>query len=180
MDKLNMNLDAKKNQADNKEIQDFFRSKAYLDKPLISKAINQINMVEKKLKKGKRIRSKLKERPIETDLFSFEKQKSEHEENQLLFATNNMVDNNISAANGLMTTSQQIGGILKTKRKAKNLTQKQLAVLAYNDEMQQSLISRIEAGGYKTGFEDVATILKSLGIDLIELIVNTNLNDETN
>lgn len=73
-----------------------------------------------------------------------------------------------------MNTSQQIGEILKTKRKSKNLTQKQLAKLAYHDEMQQSLISRIEAGNYKSGFEDVALILKGLGVDLISLIEKTN------
>lgn len=72
-----------------------------------------------------------------------------------------------------MTTSKQIGEILKAKRKAKNLTQKQMAMLAFNDEKQQSLLSRIENGEYKAvGFEDVTIILSGLGIDLIELIIN--------
>jgi len=74
-----------------------------------------------------------------------------------------------------MTTSQQIGAILKAKRKAKNLTQKQMAILAFNDEKQQSLLSRIENGEYKAvSFEDVTIILSGLGIDLIELITKTN------
>ena len=175
MKKLNIISNIKGNQADNKEIQEFFRSKAYLDKPIISKTINQSNMVEKNIKSEKEFRLKLKERPIEPDLFSFEEQKSEQEEKELLFTTNNIVDNNISTTNCTMTTTQLIGTILKAKRKAKNLTQKQMAVLAFNDEKQQSLISRIEGGNYKAvGFEDITIILAGLGIDLIQLIVNTN------
>ena len=75
----------------------------------------------------------------------------------------------------MTTTAKQIGTILREKRKAKNLTQKQLAKIAYNDELQQSLISRIEGGNYKSvGFEDITIILSGLGIDLIELIEKTN------
>ena len=73
------------------------------------------------------------------------------------------------------TTSQEIGAILKSKRKAKNLTQKQLAVLAYNDITCQGLISRIESGTYKEiRFQDVTIILAAFGIDLIDLIEKTN------
>lgn len=73
-----------------------------------------------------------------------------------------------------MNTSQQIGEILKTKRKSKNLTQKQLAVLAYNEITYQGLISRIESGTYKEiRFQDVTIILDAFGVDLIELIINT-------
>jgi len=74
-----------------------------------------------------------------------------------------------------MTTSQEIGAILKSKRKSKNLTQKQLAVLAYNEITYQGLISRIESGTYKEiRFQDVAIILSAFGIELIELIEKTN------
>lgn len=72
-------------------------------------------------------------------------------------------------------TSQEIGAILRAKRKVKNLTQKQLAVLAYNDITCQGLISRIESGTYKEiRFQDVAIILSAFGIDLIDLIEKTN------
>lgn len=72
-------------------------------------------------------------------------------------------------------TSQEIGAILRAKRKAKNLTQKQLAVLAYNDITCQGLISRIESGTYKEiRFQDVTIILAAFGIDLIDLIEKTN------
>jgi len=73
-----------------------------------------------------------------------------------------------------MTTAQEIGSILKSKRKSKNLTQKQMAILAFDDEKQQCLISRIESGQYKSvGFEDINSVLKGLGFDLIELITET-------
>jgi len=72
-----------------------------------------------------------------------------------------------------MTTTQEIGAILKQKRKDKNLAQHQLAVIAYNEVRYQSLISRVENGAYKdVKFEDVTIILSGLGIDLIELIQN--------
>lgn len=72
-------------------------------------------------------------------------------------------------------TSQEIGAILRAKRKVKNLTQKQLAVLAYNDITCQGLISRIESGTYKEiRFQDVTIILAAFGIDLIDLIEKTN------
>lgn len=171
MDKSNRNSDTKKNQSDNKEIQEFFKSKAYLDKPILTNVKKQSNIV-KKNKKG--IRSKLKERPIESDLFNFHNQKNEKGEKEFHSATDNNFNSNIGGAHCFMNTSQEIGAILRAKRKSKNLTQKQLASLAYHDEMQQSLISRIEAGNYKSGFEDVAIILNGLGVDLIELIVNAN------
>lgn len=73
------------------------------------------------------------------------------------------------------TTSQEIGAILRAKRKSKNLTQKQLAVLAYNDITCQGLISRIESGTYKEiRFQDVTIILSTFGIDLMDLIEKTN------
>jgi transcriptional regulator with XRE-family HTH domain len=74
-----------------------------------------------------------------------------------------------------MNAAKEIGSILRAKRKAKNLTQIQISVLAFNDEKRQSLISRIEGGEYKAvGFEDVTVILNSLGIDLIKLILKAN------
>jgi len=74
-----------------------------------------------------------------------------------------------------MNTSEEIGAILRAKRKSKNLTQKQLAVLAYNDITCQGLISRIESGTYKEiRFQDVTIILSAFGIDLIEIIEKTN------
>lgn len=74
-----------------------------------------------------------------------------------------------------MNTAEQIGAILKQKRKDKNLAQHQLAMLAFNEPRYQSLISRVENGGYKdVKFEDVTIILSGLGIDLIELIKKTN------
>lgn len=73
-----------------------------------------------------------------------------------------------------MTTSQEIGSILKSKRKSQNLTQNKLAQICYNDGRYQSLISRIEKGEYShTSFHDVALILGGMGIDLIELITKT-------
>ena len=73
-----------------------------------------------------------------------------------------------------MTTSQEIGVILREKRKSQNLTQNKLAQLCYNDGRYQSLISRIEKGEYShTSFQDVAVILGGMGIDLMELITKT-------
>jgi len=74
-----------------------------------------------------------------------------------------------------MNTAEEIGAILKQKRKDKKLAQHQLALKAYNDTRYQSLISRVENGAYKdVKFEDVTIILSGLGIDLIELIKKTN------
>lgn len=74
----------------------------------------------------------------------------------------------------MQTTAQEIGAIIRQKRKDKNLSQKQLAVLAYNEDRYQSLLSRIENGAYKdVRFEDVTIILQGLGIDLMEIIKNT-------
>lgn len=74
-----------------------------------------------------------------------------------------------------MNTVKQIGEILKSKRTSKNLTQKQTAVLAFNDPKEQSLISRIESGSFKTvSFENITIVLEALGVDLIGLISKTN------
>jgi len=74
-----------------------------------------------------------------------------------------------------MNTAQEIGAILKQKRKDKKLAQHQLAKISYNDVRYQSLISRVENGAYKdVKFEDVTIILQGLGIDLIELIKKAN------
>jgi len=73
----------------------------------------------------------------------------------------------------MTTLAHEIGAIIRQKRKDKNLSQKQLAVLAYNEERYQSLLSRVENGAYKdVRFEDVTIILSGLGIDLMELIEN--------
>lgn len=177
MNKLNKNSDNKKNQADNGEIQEFFKSKAYLDKPIISNPVNQRNMVEKKIKNKKEFSSKLKKRPIELDLFSFEEQEIVKEEKRF-HSIVSTVDINNGTTDCLLTISQVIGVILREKRKGQNLTQNKLAEIVYNDGRYQSLISRIEKGEYShTSFQDVALILGGMGIDLIELIANTNLND---
>lgn len=183
MDKLNINSDVKKIQSDNKEIQDFFRSKADFDNPILTKKQCAGIKKNKKVKKG--FCSKLKEVPmsIEPDLFNFNNQDFEKGEKEFNSNTSDNFDNNNNncVPNCSMTKFKEIGAILKEKRKAKNLTQKQLAVIAYNDITCQSLISRIESGTYKEiRFQDILIILSAFGIDLMELIINSNLNDETN
>jgi hypothetical protein len=181
MDKLNRNSDAKKNQSDNKEIQDFFRSKADLDNPILTK--KQCAGIKKNKKVTKGFRSKLKEVPmsIEPDLFNFNNQYFENGEKEFSSNPSDNFDNNNCVPNCSMIKFKEIGAILKEKRKAKNLTQKQLAVLAYNEITYQGLISRIESGTYKEiRFQDILIILSAFGIDLMELIINSNLNDETN
>lgn len=72
-------------------------------------------------------------------------------------------------------TAIQIGFVIKSKRKSKKLTQKDLSVIMSGNTEQHTLISRIENGAHKgVPFEKIHTIFMALGIDLIELITNTN------
>ena len=72
-------------------------------------------------------------------------------------------------------TAKQIGAILKEKRIKKQITQKELAVLCFNDEMYQGFICRVEKGLFKdVRFEDVRIILGIFGIDLMGLITSKN------
>jgi len=72
-----------------------------------------------------------------------------------------------------MNTQQGIGPILKAKRTAKNLSQKQLSVIIFGDENHNASISRIENGKIEeVKFATISNILKALDIDLINLIQN--------
>jgi hypothetical protein len=75
----------------------------------------------------------------------------------------------------MTTTAKQIGSIIKSKRVEKNLTQKQLAVLCFKQEMYQGFICRVEKGQLKDiRFDDVRLILGIFEIDLMKLITNKN------
>jgi len=68
----------------------------------------------------------------------------------------------------------QIGSILKTIRKHKKLTQKDLSVLISGNVSLHGLISKIENGFHKgVPFEKVCIILSAMNIDLLELISST-------
>ena len=69
-----------------------------------------------------------------------------------------------------MTIQQQIGTIIKEKRKAKKLTQKQLCVLAFGTDEKQSWLSKAEKGLLENiGFEEIYNVFKIYKIDLLKL-----------
>lgn len=59
-----------------------------------------------------------------------------------------------------------IGVVLKSKREAAKLTQKQLARLAYGEDDYQSLISRYEAGLVEPSMTALRTLAPVLGLNL--------------
>ncbi len=72
-------------------------------------------------------------------------------------------------------TAIQIGIILKSIRKGKKLTQKDLSVIICGNVELHGLISRIENGAHKNvPFDKIYSILLALKIDLFELLTTKN------
>jgi len=68
----------------------------------------------------------------------------------------------------------KIGSLIKSKRKSKKLTQKDLSVLMCGNSDLHTLISRVENGAHEgVPLNKINSILLALGIDLINLITNT-------
>jgi transcriptional regulator with XRE-family HTH domain len=70
-----------------------------------------------------------------------------------------------------MTSSQEIGAIIKTLRKEKKLSQKQLSEKVFGNDTMHATISRLESGKHsKVHFNSVCITLEALGIDIFKLI----------
>lgn len=70
-----------------------------------------------------------------------------------------------------MNTAQQIGLIVKTQRKKKNLSQKELSIRIFGDETHHATISRLESGKHdKVQFDTVYNALNALGVDLFTML----------
>lgn len=69
------------------------------------------------------------------------------------------------------TTAKVIGSIIRDKRKAIKITQKELAVLAFNNIQNRGLVSRIENGEHtNVRFDSIYLMLAALGFDLFEIL----------
>lgn len=70
-----------------------------------------------------------------------------------------------------MNIAQEVGTVIKSHRKKKKLSQKQLSVLVFGDETHQATISRLESGKHeKVQFDTVYNALKVLGVDIFKTI----------
>lgn len=70
-----------------------------------------------------------------------------------------------------MTASKEIGNIIKTFRKKKKLSQKQLSQKIFGNEKHHAAISRLENGKHdEVKFETVYNSLNALGIDLFAIL----------
>jgi transcriptional regulator with XRE-family HTH domain len=70
-----------------------------------------------------------------------------------------------------MTTSQKIGTIVKTFRKEKKLSQKQLSEKVFGNDTHHATISRLESGKHENvRFDTVCITFEALGIDIFKLI----------
>jgi transcriptional regulator with XRE-family HTH domain len=73
-----------------------------------------------------------------------------------------------------MNPAKEIGSLIKDRRKAKKLSQKELSLKIFGDDNHNASISRIEKGEWKTStFLTIHNILNALDIDLIQLIKNS-------
>ena len=71
----------------------------------------------------------------------------------------------------LKTNAKIIGSIIRDKRKYRKITQKELAVLAFNNSENRGLVSRIENGKHaNVRFDSIYLMLAALGMDLFDIL----------
>jgi transcriptional regulator with XRE-family HTH domain len=74
-----------------------------------------------------------------------------------------------------MTISKQIGQAIKSKRIAMQLSQKQLSVMAFENDHSNALVSRIENGKHEgMHFSTVYSLLLALNVDILSNLESKN------